>query len=75
MLLVIVLGAMRLFSNWKTMNTDEYFKVPLRSRVVMSALYIGLAIYLAWGHAVTHRTVAEWMVNSGRGHLPGVQVN
>jgi Zn-dependent protease len=75
MLLVIVLGAMRLFSNWKTMNTDEYFKVPLRSRVVMSALYIGLAIYLAWGHAVTHRTVAEWMVNSGRGHLPGVQIN
>jgi Zn-dependent protease len=75
MLLVIVLGAVRLFSNWKTMRTDEYFKVPLRSRVVMSVLYIGLAIYLAWGHSVTHRTVAEWMVSSGRGHLPGAQIN
>jgi Zn-dependent protease len=75
MLLVIVLGAMRLFSNWKTMRTDEYFKVPLRSRVMMSLLYIGLAIYLAWGQSATHHTVADWMVSSGRGHLPGVQIN
>ncbi|HEX8234881.1 MAG TPA: site-2 protease family protein [Abditibacteriaceae bacterium] len=75
MLLVIILGAMRLFSNWKTMRTDDYFKVPLRSRIVMSVLYIGLAMYLAWGQAATHRTVADWMVSSGRGHLPGVQIN
>jgi Zn-dependent protease len=75
MLIIIVLGVMRLFSDWKAMRTDEYFRVPVRSRLIMTALYIGLALYLAWGHSVTHRTVAEWLVSSGRGHLPGVQIN
>lgn len=75
MLIIIVLGVVRLFSDWKAMRTDAYFRVPVRSRLVMTALYVGLALYLAWGHSVTHRTVADWMVSSGHGHLPGVRTD
>jgi Zn-dependent protease len=75
MLIIIVLGVVACSPIGRRCATDAYFRVPVRSRLVMTALYIGLALYLAWGHSVTHRTVAEWMVSSGRGHLPGVQID
>jgi Zn-dependent protease len=61
MLLVIIFGGIRLWSQWKTLHTDEYFAVAPRTRFTMALLYIGLVLYLGIGHYYAHNMVEDWL--------------
>lgn len=59
MLAILVLGALRVKSQWSSMNSSEYFRVPQRSRVGMTLMYLGLALYLGWAQHYTHNMLSH----------------
>lgn len=60
-LLIIIFGGIRLVAQWKTMHTDEYFKVDPQWRLVMTLLYLALAMYLWIAHVQVEQTATEWI--------------
>ncbi|MDQ3813314.1 MAG: site-2 protease family protein [Armatimonadota bacterium] len=64
-LLILVVGAIRLAAQWKSMGTSAYYKVAPRARLTMTLLYIGLVLYLAWGHSYTHHLVMDVLKSQG----------
>jgi Zn-dependent protease len=67
MLLVIIFGGVRLWSQWKTLHTDAYYSVPPRTRFTMALLYIGLVMYLGVAHYYTHHMVQDWLHMNPKG--------
>lgn len=59
MIAILVLGALRVSAQWKTMGSSEYFRVPQRSRIAMTLMYLGLALYLGWAQHYTHNMLAN----------------
>lgn len=64
-LILVVLGAIRLWSQWKTMKTDEYFQISPTARLQTTLAYVALVAYLAWAHTFTHDFMQQWMHSSG----------
>ena len=57
MLLILLFGAMETMRRWRLRKTPEakaYHRVSPRQRVAIAAVYLGLAIALAFGMDVTH---------------------
>ena len=57
LLLVILFGGMESWRRWKSRNTPEsqdYHRIPTRTRVAVAAVYLGLAALLAVGVAETY---------------------
>lgn len=63
-LILVVLGGIRLWSQWKTMKTDEYFQISPMARLQTTLAYIALVIFLGWAHTYTHDAMQQWMRNS-----------
>jgi Zn-dependent protease len=64
MLLILLFGGMETYRRWKARKTPEgqrYHQVSARQRVAVAAVYLGLAIALAFGMDATHvvRTFAD----------------
>jgi Zn-dependent protease len=56
-LIILLFGGMELYRRWKTRKSPEaqsYYKVAPASRIAIAAVYIGLAVALAYGMHVTH---------------------
>lgn len=60
-LLIIIIGGVRIRAQWKTMNTDEYFKVDPQWRLTMTLLYLALAAYLWIAHVQVEQTLMDWI--------------
>jgi Zn-dependent protease len=65
LILVLVLGGLRLRSQWRIMNTSAYFRVPPQQRMLVSIAYIALLLYLAWGERYTTTLLNAWSVAHG----------
>jgi Zn-dependent protease len=56
-LLIVLFGAMETWRRWKGRNdpgAQEYYRVPAHARVIVAAVYIGLAALLVLGMDATH---------------------
>jgi Zn-dependent protease len=62
MFLILLVGAFRFWSVWKQRGTEqaEYFQVAPQKRLLIAGLYIGLAVFLAWGQHYTHDQLEAW---------------
>jgi hypothetical protein len=57
MLLILLLGGMETYRRWKQRKSPEaraYYKVATRTRFIIAAVYLGLALALAVGMDMTH---------------------
>jgi hypothetical protein len=64
MLLILLFGGMETYRRWKARKTPEgqrYHRVSARQRVAIAAVYLGLAVALAFAMDATHvvRTLSD----------------
>ncbi len=59
MLIILILGAFRFWGALKKQDT-AYFDVSPTNRMIVAALYIGLALYLGWSQHYTHQLLEDW---------------
>lgn len=69
MLLILIIGAFRFWSALQKRDT-AYFNVAPKKRLLVAALYIGLAAYLGWSQHYTHQMLEDWRrAHPSRGSL------
>jgi Zn-dependent protease len=57
LLIVLLFGAMETWRRWqerKSPQSQEYYRVSTRNRLLIAAVYVGLAALLAFGMSQTH---------------------
>ncbi len=59
MLIILILGAFRFWGALKKQDT-AYFQVAPNKRILVAALYVGLALYLGWSQHYTHQQLEDW---------------